>query len=163
MEILTMKPTKAENYPAAMVGVQPSRIIPGQVGLFALRKIPANTIIAHAHDFDESVLIPWDEFKKLDATTRSRLRMFCWQSKKGVHAPKNINHLTLLWHINHSCSPNVFFDETTWDYKSLRTIRKGEELSIDMGSIMTDPKFRLKCRCGLPNCIGTIKPRNPDQ
>lgn len=158
-----MKPTKAENYPPAIVAIQPSRIISGQVGLFALRKIPANTVIAHAHDFDESALIPWDEFRKLDATTRGRMRMFCWQSKRGVHAPKNINHLTLLWHINHSCSPNVFMDEATWDYKALHAIRKGEELSIDMGSIMTDPKFRLKCRCGLPKCVGIIKARNPDR
>jgi hypothetical protein len=149
-------------YPKASLAMKPSKIIPEHVGVFALRPIPANAIIAHASDFDESVLIPWDDFKRLDPVTQQRLRMFCWQSKQGVHAPKNINQLTIQWHLNHSCSPNVFIDEA-WDYRTLRAIRKGEELSIDMGTIMTNPSYRLKCRCGLPNCVGVIKPRNPDQ
>ena len=158
----TIKPFDAQSYPKATLSIKPSLVVPGHVGVFALRQIPAKTIIAHASDFDESVLIPWDDFKRLDSTTRQRLRMFCWQSKQGVHAPKNLNQLTIQWHLNHSCAPNVFIDDA-WDYRTLRAIRKGEELTIDMGSIMTDPKFRLKCCCGLPNCVGIIKARNPDR
>ena len=55
-------------------------------------------------------MIPWDDFKRLDSVTQKRLRMFCWQSKQGVHAPKNINQLAVQWHLNHSSSPNVSID-----------------------------------------------------
>ena len=53
--------------------------------------------------------------------------------------------------------------DDAWDYRTPRAIRKREEVTIDMGSILTDPKFRLKCCYGLPNCVGIIKLRNPDQ
>lgn len=158
----TTKPFDVEAYPKATLAIKPSVTVPGHVGVFALRRIPAKTIVAHARDFDEGVLIPWADFKRLDLTTRQRLRMFCWQSEEGVHAPRRLDQLTIQWHFNHSCAPNLFMDEA-WNYRTLRAIRKDEELTIDIGSIMTDPKFRLKCCCGLPNCVGIIRSRKPDR
>lgn len=148
-------------YPPAIIGVRPSLLLKGEVGLFALRALPKETLIAKAEDIDESVLIPWDKFRRLDCLTRQRLKMFCMQTKVGVHAPRNINQLSIPWHINHSCSPNVHMDKF-YNYRTSRAVRRGEELFIDFGTFMDDPRWRLKCRCGEPNCIGVIKPRQPD-
>lgn len=67
--------------------------------------------------------------------------------------------------INHSCDPNceaIIEDGRIWIY-ALRTIRPGEELVYDYQYQRSgDPeedaereKF-YRCRCGAPNCRGTI-------
>ncbi|MBX6368204.1 MAG: SET domain-containing protein-lysine N-methyltransferase, partial [Rhodospirillales bacterium] len=74
--------------------------------------------------------------------------------------------------INHSCDPNceaIIEDGRIWIY-ALRTIRPGEELVYDYqyqrsGDADEDAereKF-YRCRCGAPNCRGTIllPPRKP--
>lgn len=150
--------TSATAYPPAIIAVRPSKIIPGESGVFAIRALPSQTIVAKAEDWDESVTISWAIFPKLDRVTQKRLRMFCWQSSDGIHAPRNINQLTIPWHINHSCDPNTFMD-ADGNYRTLRCVKRNEELTIDIGTIMTDPRYRLRCRCGLPNCIGVIRSR----
>jgi uncharacterized protein len=65
--------------------------------------------------------------------------------------------------INHSCAPNLKSQRThgrIW-LISLRKIRRGEELAYDY----TFPKdgVRSPCRCGAPNCRGTINLRCPDR
>ncbi len=149
------------DYLPAIVAVRPSKLILGEAGVFALRNLPTDTIIAKAEDWDESIMILWKDFRRLDKVTQSRLRMFCWQSKEGVHAPRDINQLSIPWHINHSCKPNVYMD-AVGNYRTLRAVRNGAELFIDIGTIMTDPNYSLKCLCGEPNCVGTIRSRNPD-
>jgi uncharacterized protein len=77
--------------------------------------------------------------------------------------------------INHSCEPNcraVVVDGGNCDARrdrvmieSIRPIRAGEELTYDYGITLDEPHTaRLKriwaCRCGAPNCIGTmLKPK----
>jgi uncharacterized protein len=58
--------------------------------------------------------------------------------------------------INHSCDPNLKTRIVSGHiiYFSRWRIRKGEELTVDY---KLHPKaFRLRCRCGSPNCRGTI-------
>ena len=58
--------------------------------------------------------------------------------------------------VNHSCAPNlvtrIFKGHIV--YMSLRSIRKGEELTIDYNYDHTDETVR--CICGAPGCRGTI-------
>jgi SET domain-containing protein len=58
--------------------------------------------------------------------------------------------------INHSCDPNTFFrcTPTRAEVYALRTIRAGEELTVDYGESQHDGK--LPCRCGAANCRGSI-------
>ena len=57
-----------------------------------------------------------------------------------------------LRYINHSCSPNTYMRRSFHrvEFYSLKTIKKGEELTCDYGETHHDGK--LKCKCGSPNC-----------
>lgn len=61
-----------------------------------------------------------------------------------------------LRYINHSCAPNSYIRVTTTrvEFYTLRTIKKGEELTADYG--ITHHEGKLPCRCGAPNCRGFI-------
>jgi SET domain-containing protein len=58
--------------------------------------------------------------------------------------------------INHSCAPNTFFRCTPEraEVYALRTIRRGEELTVDYGRSHHEGK--LRCRCRAPNCRGYL-------
>jgi uncharacterized protein len=59
-------------------------------------------------------------------------------------------------YINHSCNPNLIarIVKDHILYVSLRPIKKGEELTVDYHF---DKKVeRVVCKCGAPNCRGTI-------
>jgi len=58
--------------------------------------------------------------------------------------------------INHGCDPNLFRRRVRGHilYFSRRRIRRGEELTIDYH--FSRDTVTLRCRCGSPNCRGTI-------
>ena len=58
--------------------------------------------------------------------------------------------------INHSCNPNVYMRRAfkKVEYYTLRTIKKGEELTCDYGE--THHEGTLPCKCGAKNCRGFI-------
>jgi SET domain-containing protein len=65
--------------------------------------------------------------------------------------------------INHGCAPNCTADEQGERVfiKALRDIRAGEELFYDYGLIIDEPytpklKKQFACRCGAPQCRGTM-------
>jgi uncharacterized protein len=86
----------------------------------------------------------------------------------------NVDGNAARW-INHSCAPNcqaVNLDSRDGDLRnekvvieSLREIRAGEELTYDYGITLDEAHTaRMKriwaCRCGAPNCSGTmLKPK----
>ncbi|MCS7102136.1 MAG: SET domain-containing protein-lysine N-methyltransferase [Burkholderiaceae bacterium] len=65
--------------------------------------------------------------------------------------------------INHSCDPNCETEEDgdrVW-IQAIRDIAPGEELSYDYGLIIDERitptlKRQYACRCGAPNCRGTM-------
>ena len=72
--------------------------------------------------------------------------------------------------INHSCNPNceAVDDGGRIFIETIRNIRPGEELSYDYhlerdGRWRKEWAARYACRCGAPNCRGTllVKPRKP--
>jgi hypothetical protein len=70
-------------------------------------------------------------------------------------------HITLqpefLQYINHSCSPNVFFDTTTLQVVALKQIQEQEEFTFFYPSTEWEMIQTFKCYCGSPACIGDIK------
>ncbi len=58
--------------------------------------------------------------------------------------------------INHSCEGNLYSMVLKGHilYMSRRAIRKGEELTVDYR--FAKDMERVPCRCGAPNCRGTI-------
>jgi hypothetical protein len=70
-------------------------------------------------------------------------------------------HITLqpefLQYINHSCSPNVFFDTTTMKVVALREIQQDEEMTFFYPSTEWRMTQSFNCYCGSPACLGEIK------
>lgn len=58
--------------------------------------------------------------------------------------------------INHSCNPNVYMRRAYQkvEYYTLRSIKRGEELTCDYGE--THHEGTLPCKCGAKNCRGFI-------
>ena len=58
--------------------------------------------------------------------------------------------------INHSCNPNTYMRRAyrKVEYYTLRSIKKGEELTCDYGE--THHEGTLPCKCGAVNCRGFI-------
>jgi SET domain-containing protein len=57
---------------------------------------------------------------------------------------------------NHSCAPNAAIKE---DYVlvALTDIQAGEQVCFDYSTTMSEDNWTMECRCGAPNCRGTIK------
>jgi len=62
----------------------------------------------------------------------------------------------VLQYINHSCSPNVFFDLATFKAICLREISKGDELFYFYPSTEWEMAEPFQCLCGSANCLGRI-------
>jgi SET domain-containing protein len=62
-------------------------------------------------------------------------------------------------YINHSCEPNAYMKITYGHvlFFALRDISPNEEITIDYESTLHPDSKR--CRCGTPNCRGTINKR----
>ena len=63
---------------------------------------------------------------------------------------------SFLQYINHSCSPNVFFDTTNFKVVCLQEIKKGDELCYFYLSTEWDMAQPFQCVCGSVNCLGYI-------
>ncbi len=108
--------------------------------------------------------------------------MLTWKAaqKRHPHNPAEPNH-TFFFHIddqhvidgndggnaakwiNHACGPNCEADEQDGRVfiKALRDIEPGEELNYDYGLILegrhtAKVKKEFECRCGTPECRGTM-------
>ncbi len=65
-------------------------------------------------------------------------------------------HITLqpdfLQYINHSCSPNAFFDTTHFVLVCVKEIKQGDEISFFYPSAEWDMEQPFACRCQASNC-----------
>ena len=106
--------------------------------LFALQDLDANTVIS-----------TFSHKEKLLKADRYSIQL------------NETEHITLLpnylQYINHSCHPNVFFDTTTMEMKTLEFIKKGEELSFFYPSTEWKMTEVFNCNCGNSECLGEIQ------
>lgn len=133
-----------------LIEVLPSKMLPGEIGLFAARPIKKDTVIAETKKFLE-IFHPWKDFKILDKYTQQKIKKFCIQTKEGFFTPLDFNWLPATWNMNHCCNYNVGFDKDE-NYVTARNVKRGEELCLDCGLGISDPKFRLHCKCGSRDC-----------
>lgn len=133
-----------------LIEIKPSKMLLGQIGLFAARPIKKDTVIAETKKFEE-FFHPWVEFPKLDEYTQEKIRQYCIQTKDGFYTPADFNWLPVPWNMNHSCDYNVGFDDQE-NFVTTRDVERGEELCWDYGMGISDENFRLECKCGSTNC-----------
>ncbi len=69
-------------------------------------------------------------------------------------------HITLLpeflQYINHSCSPNMFFDTGAMHLLCLREILPGDQFTFFYPSTEWEMAQPFACSCGTADCVGTI-------
>lgn len=72
------------------------------------------------------------------------------QINKNTHIHLNP---TFLQFINHSCTPNVFFNTTTMQLECIQNIVPGAEIVFFYPSTEWEIASTFKCHCGSPECI----------
>ncbi|MEO8081989.1 MAG: SET domain-containing protein-lysine N-methyltransferase [Caldimonas sp.] len=130
-------------------------------GVFALRPIAAGDMVVEY----TGRIITWKEAKRRaphDADEPNHTFFFHIDDKRVIDG--NDGGGSAKW-INHACGPNCEADEDDEAgrvfIRALRDIAPGEELSYDYGLILEGRhtkkvKAEFACRCGTPECRGTM-------
>ncbi len=150
-----MKEVNNISVPSARIKIGVSNIIPGEIGVFSLRPIKKDEIVVSHKQFTKAKFFPWSEYSKLDSVTKKRVMAYCSGTEDGFCAPEDLNYISIAWHLNHSCNPNVGFDEK-WNFVAMRNIKANEELTWDYAFDETNSKFKMKCSCGYEFCRKVI-------
>jgi hypothetical protein len=124
------------------------------IGVFAIKSIRKGQKIADglsAEDF--KTLIPWEKFHRFDSAVRKKIWDFCIGTPEGFVPPEDFdfNKLSVEWYFNHSCDGNVGFN-SDGDFRAIRKISKDEELTYDYGLAESNPRFKMRCKCGSKDC-----------
>lgn len=108
--------------------LKPSTIINAGIGVFATHDIKNNTKLALNKDGGESRVLDKEdipeEFKGMTITI----------NENKLKAPKEFNHLWIVWYVNHSNQPNAELNSTENNYYSIKDIKAGEEILINYNS-----------------------------
>ncbi|WP_432563038.1 SET domain-containing protein [Kineococcus sp. SYSU DK003] len=56
---------------------------------------------------------------------------------------------------NHSCDPNIWWVDP-YTVVARRDVERGEELTLDYGTITDDPTFQMPCSCRSTACRGQV-------
>jgi hypothetical protein len=117
-------------------GLGPSKSDSGEVGVFAIRRIPKNTRI-FAGENEEVCWIPKERLPK-KGPMRKLYNDFAIIKGSRYGCPTSFNRLTPAWFMNDSRKPNISCDEN-YDFYALRTIDIGEELTVDQRTFSSYP------------------------
>lgn len=117
-------------------------------GAFALGIIPARKKIGEL----DGEIISIEEGRKL-AEKNKRIALVELDYEYALNAFYTEGQMK---YINHSCSPNTYMRvyKHHVEFYSLRTIKKGEELTCNYGETHHDGKH--SCKCGAFNCKGFL-------
>lgn len=114
----------------------PSKVPGAGVGVFALIDIPKDTLIKGCKSFmefanlEKECVFEWSEFDDLD----HRIKQYLWGMTDGhddkfyVDAPLFMLYQT--YYINHSETPNCFWNRRSGDVYTQVNITAGEELTV---------------------------------
>ena len=115
----------------------PSKISGAGVGVFAIVEIPKDTLIKGSKAFidfvrkeDDYYLFDWNEFEDFD----DRIKTYLWGMTDGhdnkfyIDAPPFMFYQG--YYINHSDTPNCFWDRRTSNIYTQIDIKPGEELTM---------------------------------
>jgi len=87
------------------------------------------------------------------ATTQSFATYLTIQTGQDTHITLEPDYLQ---YVNHSCSPNVFFDTTAMQLVCLKPIQPGDELHFFYPSAEWEISQPFVCNCGSEECLQLI-------
>ncbi|AKJ29817.1 SET domain-containing protein [Caldimonas brevitalea] len=136
----------ASNPQKFKVKVQPS-LIDG-TGVFADEAIPPYKKIGELRGESISVAEARRRAKR-----QQRIMIVEVSDKRAIDASGSSDPMRFT---NHSCAPNTVLRirQGRVEFYALRAIVPGEELTANYGE--THHEGRLTCRCGAPNCVGSL-------
>jgi len=140
-----------KKFKKALIEIRPSKILKGEIGVFAIRNLKKGTIIGESKCFDENLFFSWKDYKKIDKKSKKVIQKYCTATADGFYSPSNINYISIPWNLNHSCEGNSGFD-SRGNLITIRDIKSNEELCYDYGLVISNPSFKMRCKCGSPNC-----------
>lgn len=144
------KKADVKNFKKALIRLKPSNVLDG-IGVFAVRDLKKGTVIGEARLLGDDLFYKWDDFKKIDGESQKMMNRFCIGAVDGFYAPNDINYISIPWYINHSCNGNVGFD-SDGSFITIKAVKKDQELFYDYGLAISDPNYKLTCKCGAVNC-----------
>ena len=136
-------------FPKAIIGIKCSKMLPGEVGVFALRNLKKGTIYGRA-DYGGEKMFSKKVYKSLDKITQKRVHDFCGMYDDGFISIPDVNYMPIHYHCNHSCEPNAGFKND--NMVLIKDVNAGEEILLDCAFSTTDPDFVLHCKCGSKKC-----------
>jgi|ERR1019366_463644 SET domain-containing protein len=144
--------SKNKSQPHVLIELRPSGI--SGIGVFAVRNVRKGQKVAdglYAEDF--KTLVPWENYKRFDASVRRKIDAFCIGTPKGFVPPDDLdfNKLSVEWYFNHSCDGNVGFS-LDGDFIAIKKIAKDTELTYDYAIAESNPRFQMRCKCRSKTC-----------
>lgn len=128
-------------------------------GVFALRTIPAGRRLV---EYKGERLSEEEADNRYEDRTDGTAHVLLFALEDGTYIDGGSGGSKARF-INHSCSPNceAVEEDGRIFIESVRTIRAGEEITYDYGLDYPGRhtkavKARYPCRCGAPNCRGTL-------
>jgi len=143
-------PARAKGQPADpqkfAVRVGPSAI-DGQ-GVFAAEAVPARKKIGELRGEPISV-----REARRRAKGQARIMIVELSDKRALDASGSSDPMRFT---NHSCRPNAVLRiaQGRVEFYAMRDLRPGEEITVNYGE--THHEGRLRCRCGVPGCVGRL-------
>ena len=122
-------------------------------GIYATTDIEANELIFKGEEMPQRIVTrrhvdnTWNKMEKeifsRYAYPLSKEVFLLWDNDPTGWAPQN-----------HSCNPNTAYEGL--NVKALRSIKKGEELTLDYTSFLDENMESFQCSCGTAVCRGLI-------
>ena len=114
------------------------------VGVFAVRSIPKNTRVLHSTLSTRDIRVSKSSLQHLPRSTRRLLQDFCEHDRQYYWLPRHgLNAMSLYQYLNHSTDPNVSLIKPGV-YRTVRTIREGEELTLNYDLAFGDKHVFVK-------------------
>lgn len=99
------------------------------VGVFAAHEIKSDTKLAINKEGGETRVLDVKDIPRV-------FKDFTIALEDGKRiAPKEFNHMWLVWYLNHSKNPNAELNVKENNYYSIKDIREGEEILINYNSL----------------------------
>jgi SET domain len=97
---------------------------------------------------------PGDRISAFSAATTTRTPTYLTiQTGERVHITLSPEFLAF---INHSCTPNAFFDTTLFQLICIAPIMPGDQITFFYPSTEWEMAQPFSCRCGTAACLGDI-------
>jgi SET domain-containing protein len=126
---------KSQPHEGVFARIGPSRL--HGVGVVAIRTIPANTLVFRGED-ERVVWLRRSTVRRMPTAIRALYEDFGIVDGDMLGVPPSLNRLSVGWYVNHSDQPNLAAGDDG-RFRTLRRIRKGEELTTDYRTFVDEP------------------------